>query len=243
VYVCNNGGFEWATIEGLVSPGPEPASYTGGSIQTVDLASGEVESRYTECTGNGLRGPNDIVFDKEGGFYFTDLGKARARTVDRAGIYYAKADGSEIRELVYGLDHTNGIGLSPDGTRLYAVETITARVWYWDIHSPGVLQPPKTPFAPGDVLYQFQGWQLLDSLAVDSEGNICVATLMTGAISVVSPKGELLNQVRVPERDVWVTNVCFGGPDLRTAYITSSGLGRLYATEWHCAGLELNYNA
>jgi gluconolactonase len=243
VYVCNNGGFEWAVIDGLVSPGPEPASYTGGSIQKVDLASGKVESLYTECNGNGLRGPNDIVFDDQGGFYFTDLGKARARTVDRAGIYYAKADGSDIKELVYGLDHTNGIGLSPDGKRLYAVETITARVWYWDIASPGVLAPPKTAFAPGDVLYQFQGWQLLDSLAIDADGNVCVATLMTGAISVVSPKGELLNQVKVPERDVWVTNICFGGPDLRTAYITSSGLGRLYATEWDRPGLRLNYEA
>jgi gluconolactonase len=97
--------------------------------------------------------------------------------------------------------------------------------------------------APGTLFYDFEGWQLLDSLAVDSEGNVCVATLVTGAISVISPKGELLRQVAVPKYDVFVTNICFGGPDLRTAYITSSGFGLLYAVEWPCPGLRLNYNA
>ncbi len=242
IYVCNNGGFEWAEIDGMVSPGPEPQDYSGGRIQRVDVQTGVVEDVYTECAGNPLRGPNDIVFDDQGGFYFTDLGKGRARTVDRAGIYYAQADGSQITELVYGLDHTNGIALSPDGTRLYAVETITSRLWYWDIESPGKLAAPRTPYASGDVLANLPGWQLVDSIAVDSEGNICVATLMTGAISVFSPAGALLNQFTVPEKDIWVTNICFGGPDLRTAYITSSGLGRLYAMEWHCPGLKLHHN-
>jgi gluconolactonase len=242
IYVCNNGGFEWSVIDGMVSPGPEPADYIGGRIQRVDPQSGAVEDVYTECNGNKLRGPNDIVFDDQGGFYFTDLGKSRARTIDRAGVYYAKADGSQITELVYGLDHLNGISLSPDGTRLYAVETITSRVWFWDIQSPGKLAPPKTPYASGDVLANLPGWQLVDSIAVDSEGNICVATLMTGAISVFSPSGELLNQIKVPEKDIWVTNICFGGADMRTAYITSSGLGRLYSMQWHCPGLRLHHN-
>src|SRR5258706_9743576 len=243
VYICNNGGYLWSLIEGMVSPGHQPPDYIGGRIQRVDIASGKVEDLYTECNGNPLKGPNDIVFDDKGGFYFTDLGKGRARDVDRAGVYYALADGSSIRELVYGLDHLNGIALSPDGSRLYAVETITSRLWCWDIESPGVLKPPQTPYAPGDILASLTGWQLVDSMAVDSEGNICVATLMTGAITVFGPKGELLDQIKVPEKDIWVTNICFGGPDLRTAYVTSSGLGRLYAFEWHCPGLRLNYEA
>jgi gluconolactonase len=97
--------------------------------------------------------------------------------------------------------------------------------------------------APGTLHYDFPGYQLLDSLAVDSEGNICVATLMTGCITVISPEGELVRQVPVPRHDAFVTNICFGGPDLTTAYITSSGFGLLYATEWHCPGLRLNHNA
>jgi gluconolactonase len=220
VYVCNNGGFEWANVDGMTVPGAQPADYIGGRIQRVDIATGKVEDLYTECDGNPLRGPND-----------------------KAGLYYAKADGSSITNLVYGLDHANGTSLSPDGKTVYVAETITGRLWSWEIESPGVLKPGTTPLAPGNLHYDFPGWQLLDSMAVDSEGNVCVATLVTGAISVISPKGELLNQIHVPKYDVFVTNICFGGPDLKTAYITSSGFGLLYALEWHCPGLRLNYNA
>lgn len=246
VYVCNNGGFEWFDYEGMSVPGPQPADYIGGRIQRVDLATGAVEDLYTGCGGNPLRGPNDIVFDRDGGFYFTDLGKSRARDLDRGGLYYAKADGSEIRELVYGLDHPNGVGLSPDGGRLYIVETTTGRVWWWDIDGPGQLRPGTAmPFAPGGatLLYTFTNYQLLDSLAVDGEGNVCVATLLTGAITAISPDGAVRAQVHVPQHDPFVTNICFGGDDLQTAYITSSGFGRLYETRWHCPGAALAYTA
>ena len=243
VFVCNNGGFEWAEVDGMLIPGAQPENYIGGRIQTVDLASGKVEDLYTECDGFGLRGPNDIVFDDQGGFYFTDLGKSRARDVDKGGIYYAKADGSSIVNVVYGTDHANGIGLSPDGGTVYAAETLTGRLWSWEIEEPGKVKPSTTPYAPGKLHYDFPGWQLLDSLAVDSEGNICVATLVTGAISVISPKGEMIDQIKVPRYDVFVTNICFGGPVLKTAYITASGYGLLYEMEWHCPGLKLNHTA
>jgi gluconolactonase len=243
VYICNNGGFEWAEVDGMTIPGAQPTDYIGGRIQRVDLETGKVEDLYTECDGFGLRGPNDIVFDDQGGFYFTDLGKSRARDVDKGGIYYAKADGSSIVNVVYGTDHANGIGLSPDGQTVYIAESLTGRVWSWDLEAPGKVKPTNTPYAPGNLFFDFPGWQLLDSLAVDSEGNVCVATLVVGAISVISPKGELINQIKVPKYDVFVTNICFGGPDLKTAYITASGYGDLYAMEWHCPGLKLNYNA
>jgi gluconolactonase len=240
VYVCNNGGFEWNEFDGIVAPGPQPADYIGGRIQRVDIETGAFEDVYTECGGHPLRGPNDIVFDTDDGFYFTDLGKSRARDVDKAGIYYAKTDGSSITEIVYGLDHANGISLSPDGQHLYVAETITGRVWTWDIQSPGVLAPSATP-GPGTLLYNFEGYQLLDSMAVDSAGNVCVATLITGAVSVVSPEGTLLDQYAVPEYDPFVTNICFGGPDLTTAYITSSGRGLLYSMTWPRPGHRLNH--
>ena len=145
--------------------------------------------------------------------------------------------------MVYGTDHANGIGLSPDGQTVYIAESLTGRVWSWDLEAPGKVKPTNTPYAPGNLFFDFPGWQLLDSLAVDSEGNVCVATLVVGAISVISPKGELIDQIKVPKYDVFVTNICFGGPDLKTAYITASGYGDLYAMEWRCPGLKLNYNA
>lgn len=124
-YICNNGGFEWEVSASGKEMRPilQGKSYTGGSIQKVNLETGEFVTLYKECNGIPLRGPNDIVFDKKGNFWFTDLGKTRQRDIDRGGIYWAKADGSEIKEVVHPFLTPNGIGLSPDETTLYVAET------------------------------------------------------------------------------------------------------------------------
>jgi gluconolactonase len=244
VYICNNGGFEWnETPEGMLLPGNQPPDYIGGRIQAVDIKSSKVEDIYTEYEGVGLKGPNDIVFDNQGGFYFTDLGKNRPDTMDRGSVYYGKADGSQLIRLADGMSHPNGIGLSPNGDRLYVAETTTGRIWWWDVSGPGQVAGGKTFFGAGggNFLYSSAGYELFDSLAVDSGGNVCAATLINSGVSVVSPDGKLINFVAVPN-DPLTTNICFGGADLRTAYITASGFGTLYATDWPRPGLKLNYN-
>jgi gluconolactonase len=243
MYICNNGGFEWSQSGPFKRPGEELAKdYVGGSIQSVDLATGSVETIYTECDGESLKGPNDIVFDRQGGFYFTDLGKRRGRQIDRGSLFYAKIDGSSITELIHPFDTPNGVGLSADEKKLYVAETNAARLWAFAIESPGVIKKDgPSLFWPGHLLHKFNGYERLDSLAVDSEGNVVVATLGTGCVTAISPTGQIRARVAVPEFDLMVTNVCFGGPDLRTAYITASGLGRLYAIDWHCPGLPLNF--
>ena len=242
IYVCNNGGFTWHTMGDIVAPGPQPDDYIGGRIQRVDYSSGAVTDLYTEVGGHPLRGPNDIVFDSHGGFWFTDLGKGRARDMDLGGLYYATPDGNRVDEVVYPLTQPNGVGLSPAGDRVYVAETGPGRVWAWDVESPGKIAPSGMGPGGANLLLGFDGYQLLDSLAVDSEGNVCVATLVTGAISVISPDGKLADQVTLPEHDFFVTNICFGGDDLRTAYITASGRGRLYSTTWPVPGLRLAHN-
>ena len=246
VYVCNNGGFEWHQRGALTAPGQQPADYIGGRIQRVVIDgpdAGAVTDLYVECDGRPLRGPNDIVFDTEGGFWFTDLGKRRAREQDTSALHYATADGSSIVEVVHPLTTANGVGLSPDGSRLYVAETGPGRVWAWDVEGPGKLAGGGPGPGGAHLLHGFDGFQLLDSLAVDGQGNVCVATLITGAVSAISPDGELLRQVRVPEHDPFVTNICFAGSGSRKAYVTSSGLGRLYEVDWHCDGLDLNFTA
>ena len=116
-------------------------------------------------------------------------------TSDKAGVYYATTDGSSITEIVYGLDHANGIALSPDGRQLYVAETITGRLWTWDDRVARRAGGRRRRRGPGTLLYSFEGYQLLDSMAVDSDGNICVATLITGAVSVVSPDGRAARPV------------------------------------------------
>ena len=136
-------GFEWTEVMGLNIPGHQPENYIGGRIQRVDLDTGKVEDLYTECNGNPLRGPNDIVFDTSGGFWFTDHGKTRPRDRDQGGIYYAKADGSSITEVIHPTDGPNGIGLSPAGDKLYYAETHTGRVFQRPVTAPGFLSAAK----------------------------------------------------------------------------------------------------
>jgi gluconolactonase len=245
VYICNNGGFRFDEnghpTEGL------PDGYTGGYIQRVDLDSGKVEVLYTECNGHRLRGPNDIVFDATGGFWFSDFGKLQERQRDRTALYYAKPDGSLIKEAVFPIDGPNGIGLAPGDTHLYAAQTFEGRVWAWEITAPGELRKPAAEGMAllagpggGKLLAGLPGYQLLDSLAVDGAGNVCVATLINGGITVISPDGASVEFI--PTGDPLTTNICFGGPDLRTAYMTLSGQGKLVATDWPRPGLKLHYN-
>jgi gluconolactonase len=195
---------------------------------------------YDRCGTQKLNGPNDLVFDAHGGFYFTDLGKTRARDRDHGVIYYALADGSKIVEVAFPCLTPNGIGLSPDGRVLYVAETEPARLWAFDITEPGVVRKQGWPSPNGGRLVAgLGGFQRFDSLAVEAGGNVCVATLITGCISVFAPDGRLVRQVAMP--DPVTTNICFGGADLRTAYVTLSGTGQLVAMDWAEAGLKLGY--
>ena len=239
LYCCNNGGFEWQDVMGMLVPGEQAKDYRGGSIQRVDLATGKWETLYDRCGKHGLRGPNDLVFDAHGGFWFTDHGKMRERERDRGGLYYAKADGSLIREAAYPLDSPNGVGLAPDGKRVYVAETFTGRLWAFDVAAPGEIVPGPALGGPsgGTLVAGLPGFQLFDSLAMEASGNVCVATLATGAITVFAPDGTIVEQV--PTADPLTTNICFAGPELRTAYVTLSGTGQLAALDWKRPGLRL----
>jgi gluconolactonase len=241
LYVANSGGWGSHDLGGIVIPAMEqPADYSGGRIERIDPDTGDVTVLYTECGGHPLKGPNDLVFDATGGIWFTDHGKQRARDRDHGGVYWCRPDGSEIREVIYPIDSPNGIGLSPDGSVLYVAETHTGRLYAWDVAAPGEVAPPPGPVGHGGrLLVGLPGMQLFDSLAVDGDGNVVVATLVNGGLTVVSPDGTAVEHVPLP--DPMVTNVCFGGDDLRTAYVTLSGTGQLAAFEWPRPGLRLAF--
>jgi gluconolactonase len=239
-YVCNSGGFSWQEDELGLRPTGEPEDYSGGRIERVDLATGAVERLYDRTEHGPLRGPNDIVFDRSGGFWFTDSGKARRRSIDRGGVYYAMPDGSFIAEVGYPMFTANGLGLSPGEEWLYVAETQTGRIWRFELDGPGSIKrrPWPSPHG-GSLLTTLPDYGLCDSLAVDAEGNICLATLMRGGITTISPDGVQMAHIPLPDR--YVTNLCFGGPELRTAYVTLSQSGRLIAMEWPQPGLPLNF--
>jgi gluconolactonase len=237
-YLCNNGGSQY--VEGhSMGIGPHP-DYQYGSVQRLDPQTGEAKLLYKEVNGHVLSAPNDLVFDQEGGFYFTDLGKRYPRHRDHGGIYYAQPDGSSILELAYPMLSPNGCGLSPDGKTLYAADTEGARLWAFEVQAPGKLKP-KSEFAPhsGRVVAGLGSHARFDSLAVMASGNIAVATLNTGYITEISPAGDIVRAVEMP--DTYPTNICFGGPDMCTAFITLSDSGRLGMMQWPEPGLKLHF--
>jgi gluconolactonase len=232
LYVCNNGG-RFAS-----------GNWTGGWIERVDLDTGAVERLYDSCDGRRLSGPNDIVFDAAGGFWFTDTGKFRGRQRDVGSVYFALPDGSLIAEVVHPAESPNGIGLSPDGTVLYYAETVTGRLRRRRITdgATGGLEPAE-PTDRATLVCGLPGHQMFDSLAVAGDGSIAVGTLLTGCITVVSADGATITQWLLPSEleDHLPTNICFGGPDLATAYITLAATGRLVACPWPVPGLRLAY--
>lgn len=240
IYVCNNGGFSWTRSNGGLRQTGPAADYTHGWIEVVEPTSGRVERLYEQCDGIPFTGPNDLVFDGSGGFWFTDLGKRRARDMDRGFVYWARADGSHVRQVASNLLTPNGIGLAPDGKTLYVAETETGRLWAFEVLEPGALRLLPYPSPNGGNLVAAPGGFLrLDGLAVTGTGRICVAALESQAIMEVTLGQDVVNWHGVP--DLKVTNLCFGGQDMHTAFVTLSHRGELLAMRWHEPGLPLHH--
>lgn len=247
LYLCNNGGLNWVEKDGLLRASGQADDYSGGRIERINPDTGEATRLYDRVADYRLSGPNDIAFPPagspgDGGFWFTDIGKHRARDRDLGGVYYATIDGQEIVEVAFPVPGgANGIGFSPDGHILYVAETDSARIWAWTVEGPGKLQKEPWPSPHGGrMICDVPGYTRLDSLAVTANGNIAVAALYRSTITTISPGGEILDEVSVP--DAMPTNICFGGPDMKSAYITLSTTGRLIEIPWREAGEQLPYD-
>ena len=241
LYVCNNGGFNWSREGGLLLPGGAAHDYTTGRIERIDIATGKVERLYDTCDGVALSGPNDIVFDGDGGFWFTDLGKHFPAHTSHGGLFYAKADGSGISCAVRG-PNLNGVGLSPDGRTVYAAHTQERLLLAFDVSGPGQVAPSLLAALPGRVVTSWPGRVLLDSLAMEANGNIAQATLVEHpGICSVDPATGVQEFFDFP--DLLTTNICFGGSDMMDAWVTLSTTGKLAKCRWPRPGLQLAYSA
>ena len=239
-------------------------------MQALDLANGRLETLYTECatssdlSGLGprapkevgmrstLRGPDDLVFDSAGGFWLADFGKSRARDRDTTGVYYARTDGSFIREKIFPLDGPNGIALSPAGDRLYVSLTFRRQLVYWELDGPGSIRPNPATVDGAHVLHAAMPGDL-DSIKIDEQGNVYAVTILpkktplcNGGVTVVSPKGEILEyfELALPGKFMPMpSNLCWGGADRRTAYITGGGSDILAKMRTSIPGLVPAYPA
>lgn len=233
LYVTNNGGFAWD--EGLpIGPAPD---YETGRIERINVH-GNVQRLYTDCDGARLSAPNDLVFDAEGNFYFTDpvhrdpkvRESLNALTKRQGSVYYATPDGKHIRRVVTNLQHPNGIGLTPDGKTLLVAETFAAALCAFPIRAPGELGERRAAGSLPKGYYP-------DGFCLDEEGYVLVCGVLGGGIVVFDPNG--IQVEVIPCADRVVTNIAFGGANYSTLYVTESGLGRVVTREWPRRGLVL----
>ncbi len=223
LYVCNNGG---------VGPDYFARLDRVGRIERVDLSTGRFERIYDGCDGTGLSAPNDLMFDRDGAIWFTDMGRMELDGKRYGGLYRAAPDGSAIVRIVDKALSYNGVGLSPDMATVYVADTMTARIYAFDRRAE-----PQKP----RLIATVPGQTSLDSLAMTAAGNVCVATIgEQGAITTVTPDGRMS---RVETDDPVTTNIAFGGADMRDAYITWSMKGLLVKTRWAEPGMRLVYGS
>jgi len=240
IWVCNNGSaFQYVERDGVLLAGRTDPAHSGGALQRVDPSTGKVETVLDSYEGKRLIAPNDLVFDKAGGLWFTDHG-GDGEGIRRLGaLYYLEPGGGRLTRPRDSLFSPNGVGLSPDESVVYMADSHMGRVWAFDLAAPGKVASTRGR-GPGRVLVNLPGFQPLDSLAVEACGRVAVATIQTGAVTSIAADGAF-EQHAFP--DVMTTNICFGGLDMRTAWVTGSSTGKLFKVRWPRAGLRLNFNA
>ena len=184
-YVCNNGGFVWRERDGARLPAGTAADYVSGSLQAVDIHTGAVETLYTACQGQRLNGPNDLVFDRSGGFWFTDHGHAHGRHRDRGAVYYARPDGSRIEQAIYPLEMPNGIALSPSGLWVYFRPINGLR--YSRIRSADLADASLSQAALSKRVEYLGDGVIGGGLAVDAKGRLFAGDLEHASIMMMTP--------------------------------------------------------
>jgi len=225
--------------EGSTSPTAERSGMTTGGIPRVtrtDLKTGKMEVLADTFDGKPLSGPNDVTIDAKGRLYVTDS--------DGGAVYRIDAPGKVARILARpDIERPNGIQISPDDTILYLVEANGAKdgarlIRAYDLLPDGVVRNMR-------VLYNFYPGRSADGMSIDTQGNLYAAaglhrtrgtaeTLDTKCgVYVISPQGKLLKFIPVPED--FITNTAFGGPDMKTLYITAGKT--LYRMRNDIAGL------
>jgi len=249
-------------------PAPDPESpllpKPAGSIQRVNLKTGAVTELYGPSNGVELIAPDDIVFDAhgpEGSFWFTDCGYQNEKVQRKGGVYAGHVNGTPPKRMA-NIASPNGIGFSKDGNTLYVADTLFGRLWSLTmdvardpngkpIRHPVTREvriPPGSPF-PGTVVLTLPSLQWMDSLKVEDDDKICIATLLSGGITIFDPKDRSTDFLPVgtpiPGQslgDPFTSNLCFGGDSLTDVWITASASGKIYHGTWPRPGLKLAFN-
>jgi gluconolactonase len=165
-----------------------------------------------DFNGKKLNGPNDLWIDPQGGIYFTDPFYKRdywtrtEKEIEEENVYYLSPDRAKLTIAAPGLMQPNGIIGTPDGKKLYVADIKGRKTYSFIIQKDGTLTDKK--------LFADMG---SDGMTIDSKGNV----YLTGkGVTVFNSKGEKIETI--PIDAPWTANVCFGGKDRKTLFVTAS---------------------
>ncbi len=196
------------------------ADYTGHNILRLDPRSRALSVFAHVPTNNQ---PNDVAISSDGTLWASDpnwkTSTGQVWRIDRNG---------KVAQVAYGMGSTNGIEVSPDGRTLYVNESGQRNVWAFRI------EPGKT-LSGKRLVIQFPDYGL-DGMRCDVKGNLYITRPGKGTVVAISPAGQVLNEIDVLGKRP--TNLCFGGKDGRTCYVTEAERGRLVQFRTEHAGLE-----
>lgn len=186
---------------------------------------GNVTVLVKDYKGKKLNGPNDLWMDPQGGIYFTDPHYKRdywtrdpAMQQEGQYVYYLAPDGKTLTRVATDLVQPNGIIGTPDGKLLYVADIGDRKTYRYKINPDATLSERKLLCSMGS-----------DGMTLDTEGNV----YLTGrGVTVFNPEGEQIEQIPIPEG--WTANVCFGGKDRDTLFITA--MDSLYAVKTRVQG-------
>jgi gluconolactonase len=236
IYKLSKGGKISIFVEpsnhanGLMAVGENKliACQMDGQLVSIDLKVKKVDVLSSKYKEERFNAPNDLVVDKMGGVYFTDpLFRApQPLPQGKEAVYYRSPDGTVIR-LLDNLKAPNGIILSPDGKTLYVIPSMQKDMWAYHVESPGKLGEGRV-FC---ILKQQEGRDNSggDGLTIDIKGNLYIASEL--GVQVFNPDGELLGIMEFPEQP---SNLTFGGPDMKTLYVTART--SLYSAQMEVVG-------
>jgi gluconolactonase len=235
-YVMNNSAAQFRR-EGALTLWVGEAAHPdmAPSIQVVQLTSRTHRTLFQASDPLPLVAPNDLVFDRDGGFYFTDTG-AISHGAEPGAVYWAKADGSAIRRLVE-VPAANGVVLSPDGRRLFVAST--QRIMVFEVIGAGQLVTDAKGTALEQIFASIPTGRF-DSMAEEADGGLVIGTILPGQLTSFDRHGNLRGVLPLPPEKA-VTSVGFGSRQMHTAYATLTQTGTLVAIDWPRPGLRLNY--
>lgn len=196
------------------------ADYTRHNVLKIDPRTREITVHAHQ---ERMNQPNDLAITRDGTLYCSDPNWAEST----GQVWRVDRDGTSTL-VAPDMGTTNGIDISPDGKTLYVNESVQRNIWQFEIRPDGSLANKR-------LLIRFPDYGF-DGMRVDVDGNLYVTRYAKGVVAIVSPAGQVLREVDVLGKRP--SNLCFGGPDGRTVYVTEVDHRRLVQFRAERPGLE-----